>query len=414
MPALPAQPMGPIVSSPATRGGVSYAMMEFAPASGAGMSSECACTNVSAATGQPLVLNRPSTAVCTKGSFGFRLTNIADGDLVECGVNLPRIERDADGFLSLLAETQNINDCLRSRALCTTPWADVGTPNCLADTQVGPFGASTMDSIADDNAAAFEGRTQSIATTSATVHAACAYMKAGTATSASLTMVGTGSSTGDCTASGTGLSSTSSTRICCVSPAAYAGTLTAVAITVRVGSAVGDMGTLFVEEVDHYAATAFIPHPIPTDNVSVTRSSDVATITLSPAMSASIGSHAINVTPAWGASGPMGGITHFLRYDPSGQPMYFVSFGSTLRMWDGTSEPSTSTTFTALASRRIWSSYVGSTQSINDGLTTGTGSFDGTLGAGALTTISICNGGGSVADALCSRVCVDPSDTRCR
>ena len=103
----------------------SYAFFEFAPASGAGMGTACACTAVTGAKGEVLSVARASSVTCTKGS---PTTGINDGDLVECGANLPAVmPGDSSGVLGVLTEPAGANDLLKSEQWDQPPWATAGT-----------------------------------------------------------------------------------------------------------------------------------------------------------------------------------------------------------------------------------------------------------------------------------------------
>lgn len=385
-----------------------FAFFEFAPPEGTGMTAPCACTTPTGAKGETLTFTRASSATCLKCTT---TTGIENGDMVTCLTDQPRVMPGGDGTggVGLLVEDARTNTCLRSAELCNAAWSDVGTPACSSDQAIGPFGTQTMDQLTDNDGAAFEGRSQAITTTSATQHSVSCFVKAGTATAASITLVGTGSSTGDCTGTATGLSTTTSTRVTCSSSAAYAGTLTAVTVTIRVGTVVGDQGTLFVEGCQHELSAPFASSYIATAGASATRAAEVARFSV--AMSQTSGSHAVTVVPEWSTGS--GSAYALLTYDSSAR-MAYGNADSNVRIYDGTTEVSNATTYTAGTAKRIWSSYGGASMSVNDGADTASGAFDGTMGAGALTTLSVCNGIGLFGFSVCKRVCADLSEPRCR
>lgn len=257
------------------------ALLLFAPASGLGMGAACACSAPTGTKGEALTLTRSSNGTCLKGNT---TTSIADGDLVVCASDQARVMPGGDGSggVGLLVEGSRTNTCLRSGELCNAAWADVGTPSCSANAAAGPLGTVTMAQLTDNDGAGFEGRSQGITTTSATQHSVSCFVKAGTATSASITLVGVGSSSGDCTGSATGLSTTTSSRVKCTSPAAYAGTLTSVTLTIRVGTVASDQGTIFVEGCQHEVSAPAPSSLIATTGASATRSPDVALLSVSP------------------------------------------------------------------------------------------------------------------------------------
>lgn len=131
--------------------GDSYAFFEFAPASGAGMGSVCACSTVTGAKGETLTLARTGAATCTKtATGGFATSGIADGDLVSCSSGQPRVEYDSAGVLGLLVESSRQNTILRSQEIDQAAWgnstASVAPPTLNgADAVVAPDGTTTAE-----------------------------------------------------------------------------------------------------------------------------------------------------------------------------------------------------------------------------------------------------------------------------
>lgn len=150
------------------------------------------------------------------------------------------------------ARTDGVSDDLlvRRRDLSNAAWTDVGTPT-LGNT-IAPDGSYEAWTITDDNAAAFEGRSQVYATVSLNRYLGSLCLRAGTATSARLRLIGTGNAAGDVTATFTGLTSSwrcgwdLSSPIKAVSPANYAAGLTAVTYEITVGDTVAVTGTIDV------------------------------------------------------------------------------------------------------------------------------------------------------------------------
>lgn len=270
-------PKGPIFSQPSLMN--RYAFFEAFPASGAGTTTACSTTAPTGARGETLTYGGTGAKTCTKGINGLRSTDILDGDLVSL-TTLPRVEYDADGVLGLLVEAAGTNIAIQARPLCNAAWSDVGSPDCTANSTTGPWGTTTMARIRDDEAGDIEGRSQTIATTSATRFTAYCYVKAGSATSATITLAGTGNTTGDCTATATGLSATSSTIVRCTSPAAYTGSVTAVTVSILVGADVADEGTLFVEGCDVKASSLYGTSFVNTGASAVARAAETPDFTL--------------------------------------------------------------------------------------------------------------------------------------
>jgi hypothetical protein len=122
------------------------AFFEFAPLSGAGMGSPCACTTPTGAKGEALTFTRASSGTCLKSTSA---TNIANGDLVTCASNQPRVMPgfDPSGVLGLLVEATATNSVFQSQALGTSPWAGtsgvVAAPTVTNNFAVAPDGTTT-------------------------------------------------------------------------------------------------------------------------------------------------------------------------------------------------------------------------------------------------------------------------------
>ena len=108
-----------------------------------------------------------------------------------------------------------------------------------------------------------------------------------------------------------------------------------------------------------------------------------------------------------------------LNFDANSQVIYTQNGGTqTFRSFDSTNIiTSGATTVTPGAALRLWSSYgpgAGTNQSINNGTTTTTGAFDGTMGTSLATLQVGQQAGGSQIDSIISRICIDPDPSRCR
>jgi hypothetical protein len=390
-------------------------LFEFAPTNGAGVGTACACTAVTGAKGEAATFARASSGTCLKGST----TAIANGDLVTCSSGQPRVMygNDGTGALGLLLEEGIRNNALRGRELCNAAWSDVGTPSCVADQATGPYGAQTMDQFTDNDAAAFEGRSQAITTTVATKHSVVCYVKAGTATAASVTMVGTGNGAGDCTGTATGLSTTTSTPVNCTSPAAYTGALTAVTFTVRVGTVVGDTGTLFVEGCQHEENTNAggfnsrnYTSYVDTAGAIVTRADETISFPAIAAI-ATAGSAAITVLTTKSVGSALVDLRSAVN---NGRALYIANAVNNVGLYDGTNDIQLSTgTLTTTNPKRFASSWSGSSATVYN-VTDGTSQAGSFLGF-TIDTLSF----GSAAwaqtiDGVFKQVCVDTSPTRCR
>ncbi len=178
---------------------------------------------------------------------GIRFCPATDNTGSMLPANRPCVSRSA-------VRTDGMSDDLlvRRRELSNAAWADVGTPGVAVATGNAPDGTLTAWTLTDDNAAAFEGRSQVYATGSLGRYLGSLCLRAGTATSARLRLIGTGNAAGDVTATFTGLTSSwrcgwdISSPIKAVSPANYAAGLTAVTYEITVGDTVAVTGTIDV------------------------------------------------------------------------------------------------------------------------------------------------------------------------
>lgn len=396
-------------------GAKAYAAFEFAPLGGAGMGVACAGTIPTDVRGNVPTFTRASQATCLKSNS--LTSGIAPGDMVTLSNNQPRITYGlvgANAILGFLAERSTVQDCLQTEVFENAAWTSTATVTVNGAPINTPLNTGNGDLLTDASAVALQGSCQTISTTSATVQVASVFVVGGTATAAQVTMTGTGSATGDCSTSVTGLSTTTWTRIQCVSPAAYAGTLTAVTVCVNVGSVVADTGTLgvfgFNHEVNHDFATSYVS----ATTVAVTRAVDSSLLfNLMPAGVRSAGSSAMTFIPGWTKIGAFTHQVSLLVFDANGQPLETPN-GTDIRMFDGVTEPLRATTYTAATASRLYSFWSGGSMTVSDTAGTTSGAFDGTMGA--TNQIEICsrNGGASPGDGVCKLVCVDPDPNRCR
>lgn len=392
------------------KGGVAYAMFEFAPTGGANMGAACACTPVAGAKGEILTYTRASVGTCTKG---HTTSGIRDGDLVVCASGQPRVMPGGDGTgpLGILMESAKANRILRSAELCDAAWSDVGTPNCSSDAQTGPFGTTTMDQLTDNDAAAFEGRSQPYVSSSQNARAVSCYVKAGTATSATITLVGTGNSAGDCTGTVTGLSTTTSKRISCVG-AAYGAGITSALLTIKVGTNASDTGTLFVEGCQHESNAPYVSSYVPTTSAQVTRAIDALTYPTTNFAASSTLSVAATIVPLWtpttvsftpgivtmnGANGSTLYVTTALRFltGATANPNSALTTTVPARVYgydNGTNAVNAYDTNTNSVASGAAASRWGTSMGIGDGAPAGVGALDGVI----------------------KQVCVDPNPSRCR
>jgi hypothetical protein len=348
--------------------------------------------------------------------------------LVVLSTNVVRQTYDSQGFLGILAEPAGTNICIRSAEICNAAWVNSLSPACVPDAAVGPFGTTTMDRLTDNDPGFQEGRAQAIVTTSATQFTAFCYVKAGTATSAEIRLTGTGSSTGDCSQTISGLSTTSSSIVACTSPAAYAGTLASVQILIRVGANPADQGTLFVEGCDVKASAPYRTSHIPTVAGAVTRSADTGGDFNGLSISTAAGlSWAASVQHPSGSGGAVWAPSASVYQDALNRTQLYRANTNVQHcdIFTTSGVRSTSPVISAYVAGQTYRqacSYSGAGASstisgYRDGVLTATSATGLTSGFTA-TTIVV---GGLSPAALASdsggiitRVCVDPNPSRCR
>ncbi|UOF79742.1 hypothetical protein [Caudoviricetes sp.] len=132
-------------------GQTSFAFLEFAPADGTGMGAACTCTSPQGAKGETLTFTRASAGMCTKtAAGGLATTGIANGDLVSCSTDQPRVEYDSQGVLGLLVESSRTNYQLRSEQIDNVVWLqqnNVSAPTVTADQGVAPDNTTTAERV---------------------------------------------------------------------------------------------------------------------------------------------------------------------------------------------------------------------------------------------------------------------------
>lgn len=123
---------------------------EFAPVNGAGMGTACACTIPTGSKHETLTFPpRSSNATCLK-TIGTAPQLIANGDLVTCPANRPRVMPGTSGtaVLALLIEDIGVNVALYSEQIDNlAAWAPansgVAAPVVTANAAQGPCGAAS-------------------------------------------------------------------------------------------------------------------------------------------------------------------------------------------------------------------------------------------------------------------------------
>ena len=250
-----------------------YAYFEFAPASGAGMTQACACTAVTGAKGETVTVARTGAATCAKQANAT--TGILAGDLVECANNNePRVEV-ANGNVSLRVDAARTNVLLRFIDYTNGAWADVATPTATTG-QTSPWAgtyASSAVQYDDNDAVAFEGRTQTVTVSAGAAYTMSCYVKGNSLTKARLSLDGT-------TADFPSLSTTTWT-LASVTDASSSGV--AIAAQVLNGTVAGDTGTVIWGGCQVEAGSQ-VTRMIPTVAATATRNAEVPSVALASAM----------------------------------------------------------------------------------------------------------------------------------
>lgn len=372
------------------------AFVEFAPASGAGMTASCACTTPAGAKGETVTFSRTSNATCNP--VGTATTGVTNGSLVTCGSGGARVE-PSNSVQGLRVEAAADNVLLRFIELNNPPWGDVLTPTPTTGQTspwVGTFASSSVQ-YDDNDGAGFEGRAQTISVTAATQYTLSCYVRAGTLASATVSLDGT-------TNSISGLSSTTWSLVS-VTDASSSGV--AIAVQVLNGAVAADTGTIVwggcQVELGAY------PTSMITTTASVsTRAVESATLTIPVDRTDTTICLAATVDPLWSTSGtaPAFGtavgwaapVLSLLSY-PAGAARFFTSAGSTGAFVSGRQRlvgRDDNTNVTLSINGTVTSSAAGAS---TDRWTTSMA-----IGSGAA---------GAVLNSIITLVQADPSPTRC-
>ena len=430
---VPADPAGPIVTNPATMR--QYAFFEAFPASGAGTTTACSTTAPTGAKGEVLTFTRASSATCTKtASGGLATTGIADGDLVSMSSNVARVEYDSAGTLGLLVESSRTNVLLRSQEISNTVWTALGEGGGTAPTKV-----ATDSTIAPDGTVTAE--TVTFAATSST-QGSFLYQSVGELTgvathsdflravsgSCTLDICETWNGTANTTCSSCTITDASWTR-CGVTGGSGTGTSRFPIIgnvSSRNGGTARAACTAYIWGEQHEVG-AYATSYIPTTSAAVTRVVESASFDGLSISSANGLSWAATVWHPSGNGGAVWAAGVNLTQDASNRTQLYRANTNVQQceVFSTSGNISTGTVisvYTANQAYRQACSYSGAgASSTVSGYRNGT--LTGTSAAGltsAWTATSVLPGALGVAattgpaDGVVSRVCIDPSPTRCR
>lgn len=400
-----------------------YAFFEFAPASGAGMPAACSSTAPTGAKGEALTFARASVATCTKTATGGLVTSgIAAGDLVEMSNNVARVEYDSGGVLGLRVEGSGQNVLTRFIDYANAAWSDVGTPT-LTGSQASPFSGTYATSAVrfdDNDGAAFEGRSIPITVSAGSAYFGHCYVKGGTATSARIVLDGTAATI-------TGLSTTSWSIVEVADASASAASIT---LEVDVGSTAAATGTVVWGGCD-VKLGAYRTSIVPTVAAAVTRAVEDAYFATTGAPGLNTGSMAASVTYNYSANTYTTPVMVTSSTAPASSganafTMYSAgTSGTSFKCYVGDNgAPTVYATGAAnlvapfTGTHRGWCSASGNGSTVTGMFDTNNMSASGAI-AGSYAAEAYLFVGGSkntltYADGVVSRVCRDPSPTRCR
>lgn len=399
------------------RNNVDNAFFEFAPSSGLGMSNACACTTITGIKGETLTFARSSTATCTQTSTGgLTTTGIANGDLVTCSTDQPRVEWDSQGVRGLVIEQARTNSVVQSAGFDTGSWLKVGgggpaAPTITADFAVAPDGTTTAERVqipatsSGQDSVMYQGGCP-VATDSASV-----YLR-GNGTSGSVDLVVNKGGTYSCTTCS--FNSTGWNR--CV--------LENVAVASVGNMVIGNEGSVCNvgsrSSVDvlvwgaQCEAGSSISSYIPTVGTAVTRAAETAIFTV-PSWPSNTWSMAVSAnTPS--LSSTFAGVIALGAFPASSPPglVYWGNGDGTLRNFNGSAGFTFVPTWAAQG-RVSGSCGIGPSSTITFGTNStsnntqacGPVATSTQVALGWYTTSTQWNG-------IYSRICVDPSPSRCR
>lgn len=395
-----------------------YSFFEFAPTSGAGMGTACACTAVTGAKGEAVTFTRASSAYCTKE--GLATTGLTTTSMVQCSTNQIRVEADGSGVLGILVENAGTNVILQSEDLATT-WltsaSGVAAPTVTANQAVAPNGATTADRL--QVPATTSGQYSYMYQTgwAAATRTTSVYLK-GNGTSGTINLL-SGTTPNACTACAYVADSWSRCALPSVGTAStfvFLGNDSASAVCTTSSKGAQDV---FVWGLQHETG-AYATSYVPTTTAAVTRAVDVPTVAGATLPYAKF-SLAASVTEEWatatmpsysvimeGQTGNSSGVGFFFM--PGAAPRIQTINAGALNL------TAASQTVVAGTAYRVGTVSEGGNSSLywNGSLIAGPTAKNTAAAWATATGIGYGPAFPTASDSIISRVCLDPSPTRCR
>lgn len=402
-----------------------YAQFEFAPASGAGMGTACACAAVTGVRGETLSFSRNSVAYCVKGNT---LSGIANGDLVECSANQPRVMPGGDGTggLGLQISGARTNYIPDSQALNAVSWSELkntGTVTVTANAAVAPDGTTTAErlQLPATSSAQYAGLLYS--TTVEGIHSAGVYLKGnGTSGTFHLGIYDKAGAVYVCSSCTYVAGSWTRCVVENVPDAQDQGTL----LLGNMGNFCGNLGNPamsafdgYVWQVDHQVGTT-IAAPIKTSGGTFTRPAELASFSL--ALSGATRSLAATWVPPsrFTGSGAVRPVLMLSVDADNDESVYATSTGTTstvtsnFRIATTDNTRATTATMTGSVPARLAAYYDGTNKAAClDGVCLTTAATLTLMTGTATVHIGRGPSANTEVDGTVKRVCIDPSSTRC-
>lgn len=130
--------------------------------------------------GAPPLLNLATGGTFTRTSEAFAMTGQGTGTWLSSNqrrITNPGFYGAASGGTAVYLEGAATNLCLQSEDFANAVWLNFGSPNVTSNTTTAIDGDTDADTIEDDNAAAFEGRYQTISVSLSTNYALSVFVK---------------------------------------------------------------------------------------------------------------------------------------------------------------------------------------------------------------------------------------------